>query len=269
MDAHSFGPKAINMKELVLMYHWLTVLAASVVRFCRSLLQGFACLVYPPFCLTCEEKLTAGERIVCDRCWSSFEFIDRPLCEICGAPLKRGKHTCHRCSDGSFSFGAARASYLYTERVRRVVHAFKFQRKTSLAQRLGRGLAFTVINDARFRQADCLIPVPLHISRLRERGYNQSDFLAEGIAVELGVPCRRGILMRKKKTKAMTALTPERRQRNVEHAFEVVAGADMKGKHIVLVDDVFTTGATVEACTRVLLQAGIAEVNVLTVARAF
>ena len=129
-------------------------------------------------------------------------------------------------------------------------------------------MAFTVLNDTRFREADYLIPVPLHLSRLRERGYNQSDLLAEGIAAELGIPCLKDALVRKKRTKTMSALDPERRLRNVERAFAVVERSTLEGQRIVLVDDVFTTGATVDACARVLREAGVAEVNVLTAVRA-
>ena len=246
-----------------------SVLATAMIGCCRSLLRDCIYLVYPPFCLACEGELRDWEQIVCDRCWSTFEIIDGPVCGTCGTPLKDVDQTCRHCSVESFTFHAARASYLYSKNLRRAVHAFKFRRKVSLAKRLGRALAFTFIADERIRSADHIIPVPLHISRLRERGYNQSELLTAEMAEELSVPCLKQVLVRSQNTKSMTALTPERRRRNVEGAFKVVPGENVQGKHVVLVDDVLTTGATADACARVLLRAGCAQVHVLTVARAF
>jgi ComF family protein len=112
------------------------------------------------------------------------------------------------------------------------------------------------------------MPVPLHPSRLRERGYNQSDLLADSIASELDIPCVKDVLIRKRRTKTMSALAPQKRPRNVEGAFAVARPAAICGKTIVLVDDVLTTGSTVEACAMVLLKSGAQDVFVLTVARA-
>jgi ComF family protein len=130
-------------------------------------------------------------------------------------------------------------------------------------------MAFAAVDAAHMRDIDYLIPVPLHSSRLRERGYNQSDLLAADISDELSIPCLRQVLVRARNTRSMTALSPLRRRRNVADAFRVIPGTDLQGKHIVLVDDVFTTGATADACARILVLAGCAEVHVLTAARAF
>lgn len=239
------------------------------LKLCRGVLEGLSYLVYPPFCLVCERDLTGKEHLVCERCWSSVEMIDRPFCLQCGAPLPSMERSCLGCRGKRFHFSGVRAAFRYTEDVRKVIHAFKFHRKTSLARRLGRTLAFAVIQDVRFGDVDCLVPVPLHPSRLRERGYNQSDLLAEAICAELGIVCMKNALIRTKRTRAQTALNPQRRQRNVEKAFAVVHPTGLVGKKVALVDDVFTTGATVEACAQALRDGGAADVTVLTVARAW
>ena len=233
-----------------------------------ELYRSLSSCVYPPFCFICEDDLNKREHLVCERCWSSFDLIDRPYCQRCGLPLKVRDTTCACCESTDFCFSATRAAYVYTEDVRKVIHAFKFQRKTSLARRLGRIMAFTIGHDTHFKDVDCLVPVPLHPSRFRERGYNQSALLASEISAELGVNSFPAVLARKKSTKAMTALTPERRLRNVENAFAVTNPETLKGKNVALVDDVFTTGATVNACARALMEAGVAEVKVVTLARA-
>lgn len=229
---------------------------------------GLVQLLYPPFCLICGGELDAATKIVCQRCWSSLELIDKPFCQVCGASLRHQEQRCPYCRGTSFSFSAARAAYIYSRDVRRILHAFKFHRKINLAEQVGRAMAFTVLDDERFQAIDGLVPVPLHPSRLRERGYNQSDLLAEAVSAELRIPWLKDALVRKKRTRAMTALTPERRRRNVEHAFETATGAPLEGRRIVLVDDVLTTGATAQACALALIRAGAADVQVLTAARA-
>jgi competence protein ComFC len=152
--------------------------------------------------------------------------------------------------------------------MRKVIHAFKFQRKISLAKRLGRTLAFVLLQDERFRGAACIVPVPLHVSRLRERGYNQSVLLAEAMCGELSRRFLKNALVRRKRTKAQTTLTTQRRKQNVAKAFTVEDPSGVVGRKIVLVDDVLTTGATADACARALREAGASDVVVATVTRA-
>ena len=138
----------------------------------------------------------------------------------------------------------------------------------SLAKRLGRTLAFVLVQDERLRDADCIIPVPLHVSRQRERGYNQSEILAGEVCTQLGMTLVTKALIRRRRTRAQTTLSPRRRERNVEQAFAVVDPSDIHHKKVILVDDVFTTGSTVDACAQALREAGAVDVTVLTVTRA-
>ena len=190
----------------------------SILRFARfircELIGSLGYFLYPPFCFVCDSDLQEGESLVCERCWSHLELIDHPFCLKCGTPLTVRDTPCGFCKGKEFSFEATRAAYRYTEDIRKMIHAFKFQRKTSLAKRFGRIVALTTIRNRRFKEVDYVLPVPLHTSRLRERGYNQSGLLAEEISAELGVKYLPDILVRKKRTKAMTALTPQGRQKN-------------------------------------------------------
>ncbi|UCE18863.1 MAG: ComF family protein [Gemmatimonadota bacterium] len=231
-------------------------------------MSGLADCIFPPFCLVCEKGLEERDHLVCGRCWSGFEIIDRPVCEVCGAPLPKGERRCPACRGKGFSFSGVRAAYSYSADIRKIIHAFKFGRKISLAKRLGRILAFVLLQDERFRQAECMVAVPLHVSRQRERGYNQSELLAQAVCAELGMKLVKDALVRRKRTKPQTALAPRRRTRNVEKAFRVTDASGIVDRKVVLVDDVFTTGATVDACAKALRRAGAVDVVVLTVTRA-
>jgi ComF family protein len=159
-------------------------------------------------------------------------------------------------------FDWARSAAVYSGAVREAIHAFKFNGKTALARPLG---ALMLDGCARPAEVTAVVPVPLARARERERGYNQAALLAERIAEGWGVPLRRRWLARLRDTPAQSDLTAAERRANVRHAFG--ASAAVRGAHVVLVDDVLTTGATAAECARVLRAAGAAEVGVLTVAR--
>jgi len=204
---------------------------------------------------------------VCRACWRGILPLTPPLCAICGDPLSSWRVTCvplgecPRCRRGRPSVDRALAIGEYDGSLRAIVHALKYEGRRTLAGRLS-----SLMRD---RGADilagaaCVVPVPLHPSRRRERGFNQAADLAR----HLGLPVRHA-LRRVRATATQAALPAAQRHRNVRHAFAATRSArGLHGQIIVLVDDVCTTGATLDACAVVLKAAGIAEVRALTAAR--
>lgn len=223
------------------------------------MLHDFVNLFFPHYCLTCREPLVKGETLICTAC-----FLDLP------------QTTCHQESEnivaqrlaGRLPVKHAMALYKFRKsgKVQSLLHHLKYKNKPSIGKMLGRRYG------AIFREAygsttfDLIIPVPLHTSKLRERGYNQSDFFAQGIAEVMCIPWSNQHLKRTTKAVTQTKMSKLERFKSVEHAFEATNISTLHNKHILLVDDVMTTGATLEACGIVLLAAGIKELSVATIA---
>ena len=231
-----------------------------------------------PRCAACDSLLDrplAGP--VCPVCWAAVRSITPPVCDLCGGPLpswrsvSRELAACPRCRRSVRAVDRARAVGLYEGALRAIIHALKYERRRSVARRLSdlmRQSGHEILADA-----DFAVPVPLHPSRRRARGFNQAADLAAGLGVPILCGLRRG-----RKTPPQTGLPESQRHRNVRGAFALAEprwqpwGAAvqgrLEGRRIVLVDDVATTGATLEACARVLKAAGAREVRALTAARA-
>jgi len=225
-------------------------------------------LVFPPLCPVCDSILGAGRRDpICGGCWEGFDRITPPWCRCCGAPLTT-EGLCGPCRIQRPSFAYARAAVFYGDLVREAIHAFKFGGRRALATPLGdliAGISFAALPGA---APDGLLPVPLHPSRARERGYDQALLLARSLGRAWGVPVVAGALVRTVPTQPQTDLDAPARRRNVRDAFAVRRPELIADRHVALVDDVLTTGATTGECARSLYRAGAATVGVLTVARA-
>jgi ComF family protein len=225
-------------------------------------------LVFPPLCPVCDGILGASRRDpLCGACWEGFERISPPWCRCCGAPLGI-EGLCGACRRRRPRFAYARAAVLYGDLVREAIHAFKFGGRRGLATPLGDLLAGLGLSALPGAAPDALVPVPLHPRRARERGYDQALLLARRLERAWGVPVVADALLRAVPTQPQTDLGAAARRRNVRDAFAVRRAELIAGRHVVLVDDVFTTGATAGECARTLYRAGAAAVGVLTVARA-
>jgi ComF family protein len=233
----------------------------------RSLADGLIAALLAPRCAACDATLDRPTRgPVCDTCWASVRPFVPPLCQHCGDPLpswrtiSRESATCPRCRRRPSAISRCRAIGDYDGTLRAVIHALKYDRRQSLAQ----PLATKIRRDCGdvLAGADLAVPVPLHRSRRRTRGFNQ----AAAIARSLGLPSC-SVLRRIRATPSQTGLPAGRRHANVRGAFALKRRARVHGLTIVLVDDVSTTGATLEACARVLKEAGAAEVRAVTAAR--
>jgi len=239
-------------------------------------LRHVANFLYPPRCAVCGDRfgLAAAQR-VCERCLSRVEKIAQPICALCGMPLESAmtsEHLCAACLDRRPYFASARAVARYRpsgESDRRSLPSLIRRHKYGLDQSLQKALAEFLGDELPYSAADCdvVIPVPLHQRRLWWRGFNQAALLAMTISRRLEKPIDLKSLMRSRITTPQTSQDHDARRRNVRRAFAVTRPARIRGKRILLIDDVMTTGATVDECARVLMAAGAVRVDVLTLAR--
>jgi ComF family protein len=240
----------------------------EIAHHIRTCVDALIAVVIAPECAACHAPLdTPTLSAVCDSCWCGVRPIVAPFCDGCSEPLPSwrvlsvAERRCPRCRRRPSSISKARTAGLYEGTLRSLLHALKYERRRSLAARLS-GFMRQHGRDV-LDGADIAVPVPLHRRRLRTRGFNQ----AEDLAMHLGLPVSRA-LRRVRATRSQTDLPAARRHANVRHAFAVRPGVDLRGLRVVLVDDVSTTGATLEACARVLRDAGADDVRALTAARA-
>lgn len=229
-------------------------------------------LVYPPRCGVCGSFLSwGGSEEICRECLRGMHRVRSPLCRHCGVPFRTGPdedRLCERCLREPPSYEAARALFVYEGAVVEAIHRLKYAGKTRLAGILGPPLADPARACLPEGAAPLVMPVPLHLARLRERGFNQSLLLARHVARATGFDLDWLSLRRTRPTPSQAALGKGHRRENVRDAFAVEAPAAVQGRDILLVDDVSTTGSTLEACSRALLESGAERVFGLTVARA-
>lgn len=226
--------------------------------------------VFPPRCFSCEE-LTGAQGGLCTACWEGITFISAPLCARCGVPFPYGMGAesaeCMPCLTSAPPYAKARAVFSYDDGSRRLITRYKYNDRTHATPMYAAWLARA--GAELLAEVDVIIPVPLHRWRLLRRRYNQSALLAAGLARQTKKPVRMTALLRTRHTPQQVGLTREQRRQNVEDAFAVPSRELEKimGKTVLLVDDVLTTGATLESCTRALLDAGVSTVYVLTLGR--
>ncbi|MEM7024211.1 MAG: ComF family protein [Pseudomonadota bacterium] len=231
---------------------------------------GVLNLVLPPRCLACGGGVEAPERL-CPACWSGLTFLEKPQCRLCGYPLPHAVPSaplCGNCAAEPPVYDRARAALRYDEGSRGLILAFKHADRTDTAPAFGRWLARAGAD--LLRGADLVTPVPLHRWRLLKRGYNQAEILARALARETGIKLAPDLVQRVRSTASQQGLGGRARLENITSgAFRVHPWHRHRaeGARILLIDDVLTTGSTVEACVRVLRRAGAAQVDVLTLAR--
>jgi competence protein ComFC len=235
----------------------------------RNVARTFVSLCYPPHCESCRADTAPGVYL-CERCVEFLRRVEPPFCRRCSRMFEGAitdDFVCDNCHGREVHYECAVAAYFSGGVVREMIHAFKYEQQLHLRLQLGAWLAET-LDDPRIagRPYDAFVPVPLHHVRFREREFNQADELAALISKRTGKPAWRA-LRRTRYTTTQTRLSREERMENLHGAFRVRHTSRVKGRHLLLVDDVFTTGSTVEECSRVLLRAGAASVRVITVAR--
>ncbi len=233
----------------------------------ESLLRWFL----PAQCHCCEKFLEEDQRGICPDCLSKMRWIEPPLCTLCGVPFlsKQVKnHLCGPCLARKKYFTMARAVGYYEGALREAIHRWKYEEKTSLTSFFGEKLTEVFYRHWSRGAFDLIIPVPLHSQRLRERGFNQSLLLVKELSQRTQIPYAKRLLQKGIPTPPQVHLSGEEREKGVRGSFLLREPEEIDGKSILLVDDVYTTGATVNECSKVLLKAGAERVDVLTLAHA-
>lgn len=262
--------------------------------------------VFPPKCLVCHrlfkpgvagcstdrttDTLTADSDVLarshrqlatlcCRDCAHALVAISKPICPCCGMVLKRPQeenHLCGNCIVQPKQFRTARAAMVYDHQLMAIIHQFKYAGKDQLARPLGGLMLGAYLQYGYHREVDLILPVPLHRQKFRSRGFNQSYLLIHSwktISSVMPPPVfkrlvKTDVLLRTRATVPQTGLGRRQRLKNIKGAFSVRLPRAVEARKVLLVDDVYTTGATVDECARSLLEAGAAQVDVLTLARA-
>jgi len=260
MDMQAAEPVSLSVR----LRHWAGAGRHALAATARLVLD----VALPTLCVSCREPV-CGQGL-CPACWSKLSFIAPPYCTRLGIPFV------YDPGPGLLSMEAiaappaysrARAAVRFDDTSRTMVHALKYHDRTDLAPPMGRWMARA--GDELLRDADILVPVPLHWKRGWSRRYNQSAALAKIIAAQSGVPMLADALRRIRSTEQQVGLSRSERARNVQGAFAVPTDrrGQIHGRRVILIDDVLTSGATVESCARALLRARAAAVDVLVFAR--
>lgn len=225
--------------------------------------RGLIDLVYPPKCLVCGDMQAT---YLCASCYADIERIKPPCCPRCAMPTPEGP--CRECPGVDFSFDSATAAGVYSGVLKDAIHQLKYSGHRVMAPYLYELLVELLRSrNVLLQKIDCIVPVPIHPKRQRERGFNQSELLARGVGRALAIPVLSNAIRKSRLTPRQVELTGSLRREIVVGAFEVVRVDGFAGRRVLLIDDVFTTGSTCDAAASALRSGGAREIHVLTVAR--
>jgi ComF family protein len=230
---------------------------------------------FPAGCRICDQLLVGSSRVpICEECLDSFAAPAEKKCEICGQALewltpREGQPLlCRACQQKTYAFERARSYGTYDGPLVKAILLLKWERMEPLGEWFAERLAEVVLPEGELYAADVVVPVPLHRDRERQRAYNQAGLISKPLARKLGLPHKSVLLMRLRPRPDKQVLSLEERWASVRGAFATRPGSQVDNKRVLLVDDVMTTGATLDACARALLESGAKSVLGLTVARA-
>lgn len=219
-------------------------------------------LFYPTTCIFCGKIEKSG---LCPACRRRAPYIFEPRCKRCGKPVRyEEQEFCHDCQEKEHFYEQGRSVWLHREEVRQSVYQFKYKNRRIFAETYADELVRLYAGILREWRIDVLIPIPLHRRKYRRRGYNQAQLLAEALSARTGLPVETGALRRRRETKALKSLNPSERRRALAGAFAV--SGDWKAKRsVLLVDDIYTTGSTIDAAAQSLRENGAQKVYFLTI----
>lgn len=250
---------------------------SSAIKVACDAFAGILDLIYPPHCLICR---AADEDYLCAECIEQINPITPPFCRKCGGvpgtksagpsfpPFEGGTKggMCADCQAREYHFEVSRSAAIYEGVLRDAVHQLKYMNHIGIAEPLAEIMA-RALPDANLPRVDVAIPIPIHASRLLRRGFNQSEELARLFCKRVDLPLENGVLRKSKKTKRQMELPFDLRVSNVQGSFRASHEERIRGKRVLLIDDVFTTGSTLDEAAKVLLQAGAASVSAYTLSK--
>lgn len=227
-----------------------------MIHFITSLIKDFTSLIYPKLCITCGNDLGGREELMCSQC--EYDLPKTMFHQETDNPVEQifwGRTIVEQAT--AFFF------YMKGSRYQKLIHDLKYRGKKHIGQKMGRKMAMELMNTT-FEEVDAIVPVPLHPRKERKRGYNQSEWIARGISEVFEAPVVNNSLYRKMNNKSQTKKSRFDRWQNVKDVFALKNENDFKNKHVLLVDDVITTGATVEACINQLLNCENCRVSLIS-----
>jgi ComF family protein len=254
---------------------WQAERRRAVRSWVAAAADGIVSVLFPSGCRICEQLLTTASRVpICEECLASFERLPAVVCEVCGIPLpglgglEGVPLLCPACQQQTYAFDKARSYAVYADAMVRAILLLKYEQIEPLGAWFAERLVQMVNAAGDGLAADVVVPVPLHRQREKERGYNQAALVSKPLAKRLRLPHKAVLLMRTRARPDKQILSLEERWESVRGAFATRPGSQVDNQRVLLVDDVLTTGATLDACARALRDAGAKSVIGLTVARA-
>lgn len=229
----------------------------------RQSIEKLSQILYPRRCPICEKIIVPKGYLICEECYRELPFVTKPYCLKCGKPItKEENEYCYDCAAKHFHYEYGYGMFVYDKKMQRSIAAFKYKNKREY------GNFYSSEMVRHFREAiermkiDVVVPIPIHKKKYKIRGYNQAEILAKGIADAMHLTLEPRLLIRCKNTLPQKSLNDRERIKNLNHAFQRNPNInfDCKDKRILLVDDIYTTGSTIEVCTKVLLDAGVDKV---------
>lgn len=221
-------------------------------------------LIFPQRCLLCDELLELADEIVCHRCDLSRFLIDSNTCKKCGRPISLIDDYCSDCKDKTSYFDRGMALLKYEGILHSSMYRLKYGNRKDVGYQLGRLIGVTYKQAIESLQIERLIPIPLHKDRYKNRGYNQATLIAKGIANVLDIPIDINLLKRTKNTKPQSGLGIRERQNNLKTAFQLTK--EIECHRVMLIDDIYTTGSTINTCAHILKEAGVHQVYFMVAA---
>ena len=225
--------------------------------------------VYPPCCVACRTLIPLNEKeprdmFLCNICQSLFDPIEGYICKICGVPTENDVQCCVSCYGKTFFFTSNRSTFLYDNLIKALLLELKFKQKNQIAHSLAKLWAKN-LSEITFLPNSVFAPLPLHPKKEKERGFNQAKILAVALSRHTNIPLENALL-RTIDTPPQSGLHPRERIENVSGAFKIAKGIITQGKNYIIIDDIYTTGASLNECAKVLKQAGAESVSCMTLA---
>lgn len=216
--------------------------------------------VYPRTCPVCTQILPSKGGLICDKCRAKLIYVKNPRCTKCGKPLDNpGKEYCGDCAKKKHYYNSGRVVWVYTKEMRQSIYRFKYNNKREYADFYTEEILQLYGSWIRNLGVEAIIPIPLHNRKYRVRGFNQAQVLAEGIGRKMNIPVLTEVVGRSKSTTAQKNLNNKERQENTKNAFKIIDN-EVKLNKILLVDDIYTTGSTMDAVAKILQENGVKEI---------
>ena len=231
-----------------------------ILEIIKNILLKLVDIFYPPRCPVCDEIVVPKGDFVCDKCRNAFTRVGNIYCIVCGKPLKNESSVlCTRCNGKNHTFDECRAAFIYDDVMRKSIYRFKYHRRCEYSKYYGREIVSIFKDKINQYNADAIIAVPMYRKKQRQRGYNQAYLIAKEISHQTKIPILNNYIVRGRSTAVMRNLGAEERENNLKKAFKISSDV-VKLTNVIIVDDIYTTGATMDAVASCLKASGVKRV---------